>query len=161
MDGHTQRLVVKGSMSKWRSVMSDIPQGSVLGPAQFNIFVGDMDSAIECTHSKFADDTKLCGAVETEGRETIQRDLDRLERWACENFMKFNKARCKDLHVSQDNPKCKCRLGGEQIERSPEEKDLAGLVDEKLSMTWQCALTKKPTVSWAASKGWWPAGQGR
>jgi len=61
--------------------------------------VGYMDSRIECTLSKFADDTKLCGVVNRlEGRDAIQRDLDRLERWACVNLMKFNKAKCKVLH---------------------------------------------------------------
>ncbi|GAB0193218.1 cAMP-dependent protein kinase inhibitor alpha [Grus japonensis] len=125
-------------MPKWRPVMSGVPQGSVLGLALFNIFVGDMDSGIECTLSKFANDTKLCGAVDTvEGRDAIQRDP---ERWACANHMKFNKAKCKVPHVGRGSPKHNCRLSREWIESSPEERELAMLVGKKLNMSQQWAL---------------------
>ncbi|PKU41021.1 reverse hypothetical protein [Limosa lapponica baueri] len=119
-------------MSKWRIVMGGIPQGSILVPVLFNIFDVDMDVEIECILSKFAN-TKLCGVVDTlEGSNAIQKDLDRLEKWACANLINFNKTKCKVLHLGWGYPKHKCRLGGEWIESSPEEKDLRVWVDEPL-----------------------------
>ncbi|KAK4819805.1 hypothetical protein QYF61_011599 [Mycteria americana] len=108
LDGRTQRAAVNGLIK--------------------------MDSGTECTLSKFANDTKLWGTADMlEGRDAIQRDLDRLERWAHANLMKFNKDKCKVLHMGWGNPKHKYSLGGEWIESSPMEKGLGVLADEKLT----------------------------
>ncbi|KFQ19364.1 hypothetical protein N332_12687, partial [Mesitornis unicolor] len=69
------------------------------------------------------------------------RDLERLERWAHVNLMKFTKVKCKFLHLGRGNPKHKYRLVGEWLESSPEEKDLGMSVSENFNMSWQCALT--------------------
>ena len=92
-----------------------------------------MDSGIECTLSKCAGDTKMCGAVDTlKRRDAMRQNLDRLQRWACVNLKKFNKAKCKVLHTDQGNPKHKYRLGREEIESNPAKKDWGVLEDKKL-----------------------------
>ena len=76
-----ERVAINSSISQWTPVTSNLPEGSLLGLVLFNIFIGNTDSGVECSLSKFADDNKMSGAVDTlEGRSSIQRDLDRLEQ---------------------------------------------------------------------------------
>lgn len=111
-----QRVIINGKASDWISVMSGVPQGSVLGPLLFVIFINDIDRAVNSSQailSKFADDTK-CGNVilNEQSCETLQNDINNLLDWADKWQMQFNADKCKVLHFGRNNPRHSYYMNG-------------------------------------------------
>ncbi|KAF7250038.1 RNA-directed DNA polymerase from mobile element jockey [Varanus komodoensis] len=144
-----QRVTTSGESLGWRPVTSRVPQGSVLGPILFNLFINDMEEGVNSLLIKFTDDTKT-GAVATTEEQVlqIQKDLDRLWKWAGDNRMAFNVDKCKVLHLGHRNGCHKYRLGDKWLESSTCERDLGVLVDCRLNMSQQCdAVVKRANAT--------------
>jgi len=94
--GRRQRVCVNGYSSTWRLVFSRVPQGSVLVPVLFLIFINDLEGNLVNSVFKFADDTKLLGkAVSDEDRDQLQTDLELLLDWSNTWQLPFNSSKCK------------------------------------------------------------------
>ncbi|CAM4513742.1 unnamed protein product [Caretta caretta] len=144
LKGRLQRVLLKGELSSWREVTSGVPQGSVLGPILFNLFITDLGTKSGSVLIKFADDTKLGGIANLEkDRDTLQEDLDDLVNWSNRNRMKFNSEKCKVMHLGINNKNFSYKLGTHQLEVTEEEKDLGVLVDHRMTMSCQCDIAVK------------------
>ena len=141
-----QRVVVDGEVSNWKSVLSGVPQGSVLGPILFLIYINDLDNSITSNVLKFADDTKLFRKVNTDGdKQHLQNDLDRLVKWSEKWQMLFNFGKCKCLHTGHGNLNVNYKMGDTVLGTTVKEKDLGVTISADMKVSEQCGI--------AASKG--------
>ncbi|PKU41243.1 rna-directed dna polymerase from mobile element jockey-like [Limosa lapponica baueri] len=106
---------------------SGVPQGSVRGAELSDTH--DLGAGVERAISKFADDTKWAGSADSlKGQEALQRDVDGSEHWATSNAMKCNQNKCRIPPLGRSNVRPKYKLGEEQLESSPAERDLGVMV---------------------------------
>ena len=125
-----QRFVVDGEVSNWKSVLRGVPQGLVLGPILFLIYINDLDDSITSNVLKFADDTKLFRKVSTDGdKQHLQNDLNRLMKWS-------QKWQMLDVNY---------KMGDTVLGATVKEKDLGVTISADMKVSEQCGI--------ASSKG--------
>jgi len=133
LTGRRQRVVYDGEKSEWSDVMSGIPQGSVLGPVLFVIFINDLPSVVKSAMKVFADDTKVYNCVkEDKGVEELQADIESMARWGDKWQLPFNTGKCKSLHLGRTNSRHVYTLNGNDLEQVHQEKDLGVVIDDRL-----------------------------
>ena len=143
LTGRTQCVNVDGVRSGWKKVVSGIPQGSVLGPILFVIFINDLPEEVFFNFCKmFADDCKLYGAVNQVN--LMQADLTNMERWSEKWQLPFNASKCKVMHLGTNNERMKYVLYDRQLDTTNSDKDLGYYVDNELKFhVHTAAATKK------------------
>jgi hypothetical protein len=142
--GRKQRVVVDGEESEWEDVLSGVPQGSILGPLLFLIYINDIDIGIMSSILKFADDTKMYGKVDTnKGIETLRKDLEALNEWSEKWQMSFNVEKCKVMHFGINNARVEYRMKERKLAETTEEKDLGVIVSNDLKVGKQCEKAAK------------------
>ena len=120
-------------MSMWADILSGIPQGSVLGPILFVIFIDDLPDVVKSTVKIFADDTKLSREVRyVDGSEKLQQDLDNLVLWSQQWQLDFNESKCKVIHMGTSNTRHQYTMSATPLESTPDEKYLGVVIDQEL-----------------------------
>ena len=133
-----QRLILKS--------LSGVPQGSVLGPILFLVYIDDLEEGVTGNILKFADDTKLFRKTKEIGdQQKLQDDIDKLVRWSEKWQMLFNVGKCKCLHTGPGNTGMNYEMGGTILSKTGKEKDLGITMNANMKVSEQCRI--------AASKG--------
>lgn len=137
LSGRNQRVIVEGSYSDWLPVTSGVPQGSILGPLLFLLYINDMPLVANCSNiALFADDAKCIKKVSSLADALeLQSDLSRLHNWSKEWCLCFNVDKCKVLTVSRalTTVSFDYNIGGCILEHVGNFKDLGVVVDSSLT----------------------------
>ena len=133
-----QRVWVDGEQSEWVEVTSGVPQGSVLGPILFLIYINDIDNGIISKLNKFADDSKLCKSIKGKADVSVlENDLALLDKWSNLWQMKFNVEKCSVMHLGKSNAQNKYSLGNNVLKSSEKERDLGVMIDKSMKFSEQ------------------------
>ena len=132
LSGRRQKVVVNGEHSDWSDVSSGIPQGSILGPLLFVIYINDLPSTVKSQMLLFADDTKIFEQITGEDDiRSLQQDIDGMNRWSEKWLLKFHPDKCKIMNIGSENQN-QYQIGNSALEHIQEEKDLGVIIDSTL-----------------------------
>ena len=130
------RTIIRDTSSSWCEVTSGVPQGSVLAPIMFQVYINDMAEGLSSYINLFADDAKLLRIIKShEDCKELQRDIDKIHEWSQRWKLEFNAKKCRVLEIgkSRRRPSWDYRMGGEQIIKSKEEKDLGVIIQDTMT----------------------------
>ena len=146
--GRRQQVKVGDAESDWADVISGVPQGSVLGPILFVIYINDLPENVQSEVKMFADDTKVFRHMRNPvDQEKMQADLDSLQKWSETWLLRFNASKCKRMHMGGTNQGTDYNLGGEVIPHDTEEKDLGVIITEDGKSSSQCAAAASKAMT--------------
>ena len=147
-----QQVRIKDKNSSWINVTSGVPQGSVLGPLLFVIYINDEDFGIKSKISKFADDTKLCAKVNNEiNAEVLRLDLERIYKWSEDWQMFFNIDKCKVMHMGKKSRIFQYHLGNQELRSTEEEKDPGVMIHKNIEAMY-CRSGQSKSNTWIYQK---------
>ena len=133
LSNRSQQVQVKGSLSDWAMVKSGVPQGSVLGPVLFLIYVNDRDEKVTCNISKFTDDTKIYDSVPNrEAARMMQNDLNKMYEWCKDWQVELNVGKRKVMHFGKTNECIQYFINNTELISCTSEKDLGVIVCDNL-----------------------------
>ena len=136
LSNRKMKTVIRGASSNWAEVVSGVPQGSVLAPLMFLIYINDLPDGVSSYMNMFADDAKIMRQVRNpEDCQKLQQDLDKLHEWSAKWLMEFNADKCHVLEMGKSihRPHARYNLGGTELLKAESEKDLGIIVRNNLS----------------------------